>query len=459
MRHDPSIERPLGFLEWVFWLIEQAGSVNFVIAAEVSGPLTPDVLRKALDAVQSQQPLLQARVAVGPRHRLWFHADNVGCVPLRVCDAAAEDWIVEAELERETPFQTDSGPLCRCMLLRHGDNRATLLTTVNHMIGDGVSGLFLVRSILQAAGAICDGRAHEFARPPRGLAMDAHLSRRTKRWSDIATAFRASLSDRALRRRLGKAEAIPIDGNAPFAARCNRVIPVELDPDATSQLFAKARTEKCSLHGILAAAQMRAIANEFADRDRVTQSLATGTNVRSRIVPKVSNDELGLFASVVESRHRIDRNEPLWALAQDVQTVVAKKVAAGADLKAATKRAAVQAALRWWLKPGEHSKQRFERILSRRTPPTSMISVIPRGEQIARATDYGPLSVESLRGFGGGPRTPLFSMSTVSHGRLHWNFVYLEPILARQRANRIAERAILEVRQAIGERQASALLV
>jgi hypothetical protein len=55
--------------------------------------------------------------------------------------------------------------------------------------------------------------------------------------------------------------------------------------------------------------------------------------------------------------------------------------------------------------------------------------------------------------------TPLFSVSTVSHGRLHWNFVDLEPILSRLRAKRITDRAMLEVRQAIGERQALALLV
>jgi Condensation domain len=458
MRHNPSIERPLGFLEWVFWLIEQVGSVNFVVAAEVAGPLTPEVLRSALDAVQAQQPLLRARVAMGPRNRLWFRSDNVGCVPLRVCDAAADDWIIEAELERETPFQTDTGPLCRCTLLQHGDNRATLLTTINHMIGDGVSGLFLVGSILQAAGANCGGRAHQFDRPALGRAMDDHLPRWTKRWPGVGTAFRAGLSDRALRRRLGKADAIPVDGSAPLGGRRNRVIPVELDPDTTRRLFAKAREEKCSLHGILAAAQMRAIAREF-NRDGVTQSLATGTSVRGRIERKVSNDELGLFASVVESLHRIDPAESLWALAHDVQRAVARKVAAGADLRAVAKRATMQAALRWWLQPGEQGRRRFERMLARRSPPTSMISVIPRGEQIARATDYGPLSVESLRGFGGGPRTPLFSMSTVSHGRLHWNFVYLEPILSRLRAQRIADRAILEVQQAIGERQASALLV
>jgi hypothetical protein len=446
------IERPLGFLEWAFWLIEQIGRVNFVVAAEISGPLTPDVLRKALNIVQAHQPLLRVRVAPGPRNRLWFRSDNVSSIPLRVIDLPRENWVEEAEREREEPFPSDAGPLCRCVLLRHSEDQATLLTTINHIIGDGISGTFLVRSILRVAGALCEGHQPDLGSQPLGLSQDDRLPRWTNGTAGIATALRNRIHETFRRWKLGKAESTPTDAVAPLHQRRCRLVPLELDTDQTSRLLSRIRPARASLHGVLAAAQLRAIAHEFADRDPITLSLVTGTNLRSRLEPPVANDELGLFASMVESRHRVQRDESLWTLAAEVSQTVRNKIEGGMDLMSVAKGPATLAALRWWLPPTEQGQVRFARMLARRPPPTSMISVIPRGEQIVRASDYGPLAIESLHGFGAGPRTPLFSMSSVSHGRLHWNFVYLEPILGRDRAHRIAHRAVDEICQSIGQR-------
>ena len=101
MPRNREIDRPLGFLEWVFWLLEQLSSVNIVVAADVSGPLTSDVLRQALDIVQAHQPLLRVRVAPGPRNRLWFVHDNISIstIPLRVIDVPRENWVEQSERE------------------------------------------------------------------------------------------------------------------------------------------------------------------------------------------------------------------------------------------------------------------------------------------------------------------------------------------------------------------------
>ena len=234
--------------------------------------------------------------------------------------------------------------------------------------------------------------------------------------------------------------------------RRSRLIPLELDPDQTKRLLRQFRPKRASLHGVLAAAQLRSIAHEFTDRDCVTLSLMTGTSVRARLEPPPANGDLGLYASVVQSAHRVDRGGSLWGLADEISRAVSRKVGGGADLMAVAKWPATLAALRWWVPPTQRGTKRFTRILSRQRRPTSMISVVPRGEQIARAGDYGPLCIESVRGFAAGPRTPLFSMGSVSNGRLHWNFVYLEPILSRERAQRIAERAVADLCQSVNQR-------
>jgi hypothetical protein len=451
MSNSIESERSLGFLEWVFWLIEHAGRVNFVVVAEISGPVTPELLRKALDLVQSLHPLLQVRVAIQPRGRWLFLSDNVPPIPLRVVHAPSETWVLEAERDREERLPLETGPLCRCTLIQHANERATLLTTISHIIGDGISGCFLVRSILRAAGAVAEGKSAAFGAPQRCGSLDRHLPSWTRGVKGIWATLKSRFVDAQRRKRLGCSESIPTDSVAPFEERRTRLIPCVLDTDSTRRLLQRSRQEKSSLHGALAAAQLQAIAQEFGGRDAVTLSLVSGTNLRGRMSPRVGNDVLGLFASMIESTHRVPRSAPLWPLAREVSGELAMKIDRGLDLVAVAKWRPTLAGLRWWLPPTDIGKLRFLRLLSRRAAPASMISVIPRGEQIASANDYGPLAIESLHGFGAGPRTPLFSMSTISRGKLRWNFVYLEPIFSRERAQRIANRAVQEVRNATPE--------
>ncbi len=384
MHRDVKIERPLGFLEWVFWLIDQIGRVNFVVAAEVSGPLAPDVLRRALEIVQVHQPLLRVRVAPGPRNRLWFLSDNIARIPLRVIDVPRENWVEEAEQEREEPFPRDAGPLCRCVLLRHGDDQATLLLTISHIIGDGISGLFLVRTILRVAGALCEGRQVELSGSPQAVSLDDRLPRWTRGAAGIGKSLGHRISEIFCRWKLGAAEQMPTDAIAPMHQRRCRLLPLELDPEQTRLLRDAIRNTRSSLYGVLAAAQLRSIAQEFTDREAITLSLVTGTSLRARLEPQVARHDLGLFASIVESRHRVHRGGSLWSLAAEVTGTVQNKVTSGIDLLGVAKSSASLAALRWWLPPDERGTARFTRMLTRRRPPTSMISVIPRAEQISR---------------------------------------------------------------------------
>ena len=116
--------------------------------------------------------------------------DNISSIPLRVIDVPREDWVEQSERERAEPFDFQAGPLCRCVLLRHGDDHATLLTTINHVIGDGISALFLVRLILHVAGALCDGRQPVLDRQPPNVSLDERLPRWTLGAAGIGKALR-----------------------------------------------------------------------------------------------------------------------------------------------------------------------------------------------------------------------------------------------------------------------------
>ena len=244
-----------------------------------------------------------------------------------------------------------------------------MLTTINHVIGDGISALFLVRLILHVAGALCDGRQPALDRQPANVSLDERLPRWTLGAAGIGKALRNRVIETVRHWKLGPAEPIPADSEAPMHQRRSRLIPLELDPDQTKRILRQLRPTRASLHGILAAAQSRSIAHEFTDRDCVTLSLMTGTSVRARLEPPPANGDLGLYASVVQSAHRVDRGGSLWSLADEISRAVSRKVGGGADLMAVAKWPATLAALRWWVPPTQRGTQRFTRILSRRADP------------------------------------------------------------------------------------------
>ena len=57
--------------------------------------------------------------------------------------------LVEDEINR--PLLSHVGPLARCVHVRHADDQHHLLLTFHHVVGDGMSGVFMVRDLLTAA--------------------------------------------------------------------------------------------------------------------------------------------------------------------------------------------------------------------------------------------------------------------------------------------------------------------
>ena len=182
-----SQERPLTDVERAAWLIDQVSPLKFVTVAHAAGDVQAAALRQALDAVQARHPLLRVGIAPGspPRYRYTTRPIELRVVPR----ADDETWRTEVDRERETPMDAASGPLVRVVLV-WSPERSEILATSHHVMSDGMTAIYFMRDLLDAAGRWLAGSDHRLASLPN-VTLSAHSAFRTPEANEalVAAAF------------------------------------------------------------------------------------------------------------------------------------------------------------------------------------------------------------------------------------------------------------------------------
>ncbi len=140
--------RTLGALEHLFAAYGEDGTMNFTIAARVSGKLTESDVAAALAKVQERHALLS--VSLG------WSEDGTHCfmvserpIPLSAIAASTTSWERIAESELNRPLGSADAPLVRATMVA-GAVSTTLFLTFNHAIADGMAAVFVMRQLLSA---------------------------------------------------------------------------------------------------------------------------------------------------------------------------------------------------------------------------------------------------------------------------------------------------------------------
>ncbi len=157
--------RTLGALEHLFAAYGEDGTMNFTIAARVSGTLTDTDVAAALAKLQERHALL--RVSLG------WSEDDTHCfmiserpISLSVIAPSMTSWERIAEIELNTPLVSSDAPLVRAAMIV-GSGSTTLFLTFNHAIADGMAAVFVMRQLLTAlsgtelSAAATDARLEE----------------------------------------------------------------------------------------------------------------------------------------------------------------------------------------------------------------------------------------------------------------------------------------------------------
>ncbi|MEV5886173.1 short-chain dehydrogenase [Streptomyces sp. NPDC052020] len=448
MKPAAEAARPLTPLERWYWICDQISPLNVIGHVRVRGRLPEEVLGQGLDALQARHPLLRTAIhaeADGSRPRFVPIAGRP--IPLRtVCVPEGEEtgeprWQRELnEHEFIEPVDWATGPLARAVAISRGEVH-DLIITVPHCVADGTTVLSLLRQWLHLAARCqtgdADGSAvHEPARAlpgPEGLLPPEY--RGLKGAAKVAAQM---LADQSAARRLKPSRLEPSRG-VPFPQRTTRLIHHELDGPGVEGLTQACKRERTTVHGLLAAAMVTAVA-EDAGTGPGHLTIGSPITFREALEPSVTDDELGTYVATVPSVVAYRPGQSLWPMARAISRDLARRRNRGEHLTAI--------ATMGFVAPKTVAKSdRFLRFMQDKGPITLCLSNLGRFDFPHR---IGPWQVSDAE-FVTGLSVNAYFVATVntSHDRLAWNFTHVDQAVPRDRAARMADASVEAVLAAL----------
>jgi hypothetical protein len=319
-------DRPLGPMERLTWLWSEAIPLPMGICVRIASrgrALDPDVLRRALDETQARHPLLRVRVEGRLRPR--FVSAGVPAIPLELSTRPDPESWLDAVDEESARVDWGPGPLVRARLLS-GSDAAELVVVMHHIVGDGLSLLYLTREIVERVAAILEGRPRVF--PPVQVRPSIERALRGRRPLAPVAAMTARFAVAAARRPF----VIPAGPGTPRGARSQKLLTPQLDPAEMTALADVSRAQGTTVLGALAAASMQAMIAAFGDapenRGAGVMTCYAPVSLRASVDPP-ADDEVGLFAVPVLTTYAIPALDDFWGVARAFKRDVAACVARG----------------------------------------------------------------------------------------------------------------------------------
>lgn len=415
-------------------LNRRAASYNVVTISRIKGYLGEEILRQALDLVQARHPRLNSHI-VGSLDNLQFETEGTQKIPLRVVNTFhREQWqdVVHEEMNEKLD---SSNVLLRTTLVRMTSetNTSYLLTTVHHAITDALSSIQLHAEILTYCQSLASGKERiEVPTLPALPPIEELLPESMK-------GFRGTLNSMGFLLRLmvqqlwNPPKTLGFEKYVPIELRRCGMIHRQLDEALTQKFVNCCRTEKTTVQGALCAAMLLAAASKITavDQTDVRLSCQSFVDLRQRLNPVVSNQDMGLLASFVSSFHTLRKTTSFWELAQEVKH----------QLNAGLKRSDIFIPILLF-------KTMIESLLTRPNQVPVTVALTNAGRVNIPAV-YGSLELEEISFvpaqavFGG-----VFGAAVATfEGKMLLNFVFSEPSISRETMEFLAD----SVMSCIGE--------
>lgn len=412
--------------------LDRISTVNFTTIARVRGGFDAAQLRNALDALARRHPTLTARLH---RARLrWYLEPNsensIGC---RQVDADPEAWVPHAEAETRHETWDLDGPRARCVWLRHGESDSTLLLTFHHVIGDGKSGVLVMRDLIRL---LADPSLALPEIPTSPLESFFPLPYRPSQ--NLGKAFGLLTRDM----RATPAAQLPSEGSARIEERTQRVLPMRFTEAQTIALRAQARREGYTVHGLLSAAMILALRDTGDWTREPTMRLFHALDFRVYLEqlrqrsgedsPRIG-EASGVYASYVDTEHRVSQDTEFHSLGRDVTGQIQSQKADGIPFLTSPFSGSL---IRWMrVLLGANTTLRLcESQITRRSLAITSLGLLERLDVQER---YGGLEIEELHFFASvSVMGPLGATATTFRNRLQLNLGHVEPRLSRATMDR-----------------------
>ncbi|MDQ0987706.1 hypothetical protein [Streptomyces sp. V2I9] len=430
------VRRELSPLERWYWIADQISPLNVVGRVRLHGPVSRASLRTALDGLQARHPLLRVAIEADPtgRHPRFVAADGRP-VPLdhrtlTSPEAVESGWrrVVDEELVNGR-IAPGTGPLATAVVLSgpgpDGEVHDLILSLL-HVVADGTTLISLLRQWAElAVGGTAEPRPvlppAEDLFPPGHRGAEGQLRAKAKADRD---------ADDLERLRPRRVDA---DRPVPFEERRTRFLHRSLDGPALDRLARACRARGATVHGVLAAAMVRALAVDAGAGEGSWYSIGSPVDFRGDLEPAVGPDDVGSYVATIPTlvEHRTDR--PLWETAREIS----------ADLKARKARGEQFSMINGIGGAGPQNLAEslpFVRHLDEKGPINFCLSNIgrfPFPDTVGPLRASGAQFIASLSVVGA-----FVATVNSSHHQLAWNFTYARGVVRDDRAERLADHCV-----------------
>jgi len=217
----------------------------------------------------------------------------------------------------------------------------------------------------------------------------------------------------------------------PFDRRRTRLSHRSLSGEALTGLTRACRREGVTVHGVLAAAMVSAVARDTAEPAPGYFTIGSPIGFRDDLDPPVSEDEVGAYVSALPSSVRYEP-DCLWEMARTISGDLAERRRRGEHFASATLLEHGPA--------GVADSEPFVRFLEEHGPFNYFVSNIGRFDFPDRV---GACRISGAQFVGGISVVGHFGASvSTSHGRLTMNFTHVEGAVSAARAERLADDSV-----------------
>ena len=277
-----------------------------VLMMRVGGEVSVDQLNAALRRVRVRHPAL-----------FGGSIDGSASFPLSVRASRGEvDWIEVAQAELRERWPDRPAVAARFVMLQR-DGGCDLLVNLHHDVSDGMSGMFLMRDLLQAL-ADPEGRLVPVLPSPPISALIPRTARTNpalrRRVAFAAAGLRARVLLAKLRARLAlqRPAQSPAGGEVPLNQQFI-ILPARLSAPQTAALVARCKKERVTVHPAVCVAWLRALTSGSGAR---FGTVSSPVNLRGRLSQDIG-EASGIYMSSVKTRLDCAPGRKFWDLARE----------------------------------------------------------------------------------------------------------------------------------------------
>jgi hypothetical protein len=314
--------RELGPQEQYLHELHGYGGLIPVVCQAITGPLTPELVRRGLDWLQKKHPLLAAHIRYKGflfrkelpfiTRRGFFDLDGTTPIPLKVLPAGT-DWQALMQKECKTPMGKGRNPRMRATLILAGtDGISRLITATDHTISDAPAGMMAMQQLLEF-----------FGNPDRETPVAQGLPPALETYMPPKSGTGTKPYVPAIR--------LPLKANWR-AKRETHVVSRTFAPEETVAINEATKKNRATIHGTVSAALLEAIEAVYGLKEITAVSTI---ELRRMCKPPLPADTFGCYIDILRMQHKI--GGPFWDMAREASyklvSTVAREMADASILK------------------------------------------------------------------------------------------------------------------------------